>query len=404
MNFTVGFDDGSTAALLFEGADLAAINDIAELGTLFPAGYTVHKEIAGPAHFRYGEKSPVDPVYITIVSGKEFTQRPDLAGLDSRPIEFWYNKKQYTLNLRERFNNCLSLFKNMSCGRCPERGLSCFSEDLKFEIIKTRNNYDIEELDTLVKDKTIGTYEYVSPSHTRRKTFAKRYRRYDEHRFADVEANIKDGSRIAYRSAETRGFKRTQCNKCVISDNCTNARHCKGAYPPELEIIEQCNAELGLALKNSDLPEWQIWELAHKVDLHAKHSRWNIVLCGPQLKNGKFVPKVRRALCSIDEYRNIETYDEIADVFDLSRTEADTKHPLVDKKMRAIWWLALNALPNSDRYGRFDAIGCGFQLDQVFIRWAHRRYLGNSDGLTEIDHIPRLIKNRLSVVDKIPVR
>lgn len=414
--------NGKQPSLLFESTDLDEVGSITALSEIFSLGYSCRLVgVKDPSRWVNGTWTVVDATpgeaKCVLVSPSPIDREPDKATSDSAPTVFYFEGKKHSVQLRQRYNNCLSLFKVVGCGSCPDRGLKCLAQEAGFTVPDRFYNHLEEEvlLDTLEqKYKKLGAFELVSPSATRTKNeFASKYRRYWEHSFEAIEANFDELSRRAERAAESRAFKRDQCSKCVIKNSCSSFRHCRGAYPAFEEIVAQCNEELNGALVKSSWPAWQLWAIARGMGNSAKHSRWNIFLAGLKMQGSDgIVHSIKRAKMDIREYGTFKTYEEIAALFSLPPTEdaEEMKHflPPTDPALRATLWLALNTPHASQRYGwgfTREVVGLGISNKSVTVRWSNGRYLGSFDDLTSIADIAgRLSYGRLAHMTKIAVR
>lgn len=419
MNYTLCRDHNDERALLFETLDLEKVGQLSELSKFFPAGYAV----------RYvGAKKPqkwVDGKWTIVEATKENAKSvmvsetplefaPDEAAFDRPSTLFYVEGKRFEVNLRTRYNECLSLFKAVGCKNCPSRGIKCLAEGAKIELTPRApiNNFTDEDefLDELEeRHKKMGDFDFVHPSRTRVKNeFSSKFREYWEHSFEAISRNAEELSERAEKAAVSRAFKKDQCSKCVISNSCEAFRHCKGAYPPLADIVTQANAKLDAVLAQTKLPAWQLWEIARNMGKTAKHSRWNIWLAGLTLRGSDgLVPIVKRAKLHIDAYR-LNTYDEIAKVFDLATKEEDAGKPVTSPDTRAIWWMALNTPNASKHYGwgsyRYLA-GIGIDDTRVTVQWTNGKYLAGTSELGCVADVAEILSyGRLATINKIEVR
>jgi hypothetical protein len=420
MKYTVCLDAhrSNRPALLFQSLEREAIAKDPGIIAFFPNGYflrAVNGRAGIPSY--YGRPAqPAVPPGETLVSSVLDADLPDEATIETVPIRFFKNGIEYTINLRDRYNQCLSLFKAVGCRVCPERGAVCLSQASGTIPAYTDVPLDAETmLEGLTGSKlVIAGHEFVHPTSTRTEEFSKKLRRYNEHDFDAVADNDKKRSERATDAAETKKFKKTQCVKCVIKNSCDRSKWCKGAYPPEQDIIVQSEARLTAALKKSAWPEWQLWEVARHMSDTAKHSRWQIVLTGLKLQGADgLVATVHRAKGSITEYGKIKTYEEIAKVFNLALTEEDAlaakRGPVTDPKLRAVLWLTLTT-SHARRGGGWGGsrqyiTGVGCNDLYVTAQWTNGTYVGSVCDLKEVaDIASKLSDGYVGDVEKIEVR
>lgn len=388
-------------ALLFATTNTEEIAKEPILANLFPQGYLV-AGLGGHA----------------LVTTLLDTTPPDEATIETPKIIVYRDGKRWVIDLRKRYNSCLSLFKAVGCARCPALGAECIAEEIDQPLPPhLAPEVDGEELfETLSRSKPmIANHIFVPPARTRKEAhypFVARLRPPDEHDFSLITENTKALSERSMSSAETLKFKNTECVKCPIKGSCTQYRHCQGPYPAEQEIIDTCNRLLEVELKASSYPEWQIWELARAIGEKRKHSRWQIVSTGVVLQGTQgFVPTVYRAKGRIEKYHRISGYEEIAEVFSLAKEEKDAVGPVTDPLLRAVWWLALKGVGTYGRrgggwYGGEDkAIGVGVDQARVTALWARGSYLNGEVSLYTINDVAaRLTLNRLEGFEKQHVR
>lgn len=388
-------------ALLFATNDTGEIAKDPALANLFPQGYIV-----------VGQKDN------TLITTLLDTTPPDEATPETPKVVIYREGKRLTVDLRTRYNNCLSLFKATGCSRCPARGADCLSEEIN-EPLPPHLGAEVngEELfETLSRTKpSIANHIFVPPARTRhsvRYPFVARLRPPEEHDFSLVAANTKSLSERSISAADTLKFKRTECVKCPISADCTAWRYCEGPYPTEKEIIEECNAKLAVELKASSYPEWQIWEMARVIGVRTKHSRWQIVATGVSLQGTQgFVPSVYRAKTRITKYSGLSGYEEIAEAFSLAKEEKDAAGSVTDPLLRAVWWLALKGIGAYSRgrggwYGGQDKVlGVGIDAKEVTALWGRDRYLVGKGSLHTINDVAaNLTHQRLEGFEKQHVR
>lgn len=421
MRYTVCHDERKGLALLFETTDTDEVKQLPELASLFPKGYFVRAvDRANPNRYYNSWSRQTPPADkkpdMVMVSATLIEQEPDRAKPDEK-LAFMFEGKPYEVRLRARYNACLSLFKATGCSTCPDRGIVCLSEAAGFSVPSAFSQpveNDEEFLERVEKQyPKLGDFEFTSPISTKTRSFAERFRKYWEHNFEEIEQNAKDMSNRATQAAETRKFKQINCKICPINDSCDRARHCSGPYPKEDVIIKQCNEELADALKSSEWPEWQLWEMARSMGETAKHSRWNIILTGLKLQGGKIVGTVHRAKGSIEEYGKLKTYEDIAKVFKLALTEKDVdqvkRGPLKDPTLRAILWLTLNSSRAHQSYGwgqRRYVCGIGVTNSHIEVEWTNGSYLSyGGSQLEKISHVAsKLTDGHLGNIDHIRVR
>lgn len=420
QRYTYCYDVNKDSGLLFESTNTDEIGAIKELQEIFPKGYSVRlvsrkKESMWNAYENTKNiNAPIkaEDAKATLVSESPFAKEPDQARMGDKPTEFYFEGKKYIVSLRQRYDDCLSLFKAVGCRSCPDRGLKCLGEGAGFT--PPDRFYDPKDdevtLELLEKQYAkLGGFEFVSPSATRVKNeFASKFRHYWEHSFEMIDQNAEELSERAEKAAESRAFKRNQCSKCVISNSCEAFRHCKGPYPDLQQIIEQSCAEFYTALDKSAWPQWQLWEIGRNMGLTAKHSRWHVMLAGLTLQgNQGIVPKVTRAKLDISDYK-LATYEEIAKVFDLAKTEEDSVPPVTDPELIATLWLALNSHNAHKKYGWGSyrhVCGIGINAAHVSIQWTNGKYLHGVDEIEKVaDIAKRLTYGRLGDIEKLAVR
>ena len=409
--FTVCDGPHGDAGLLF--SDTAASTTVADepfIRELFSNGFFSVPISRASTRGWYSRKQGTEQLVHTLVCPNVNLPMPDEAPLGAAPVVFYKDGEKIEVNLRQRYNQCLSLFKAVGCNQCPEKGLPCLSEGAG-RPIGQNGSAAIDSDDLLEKLKKtkpeIGGYAFVHPSLTKRKTFSKAIRSWWEHSFDEIDSNKKELSRNSSNAAQTKKFKKTYCSVCPIQSGCDRARSCKGPYPRENVLIQESVAALNEVVKTSPLKPWQIWELNARVGDRAKHSRWEVVLMGVQYKKDVgLVPCVFRAKTSIVEYQNLKTYEDIAAVFNLATKEEDAAPAPTDQKRLALWWQALQ-LHGWGKRGwapRF-VIGAAARNEKVSVHWAHNRYLGWDTSLFGFGDISSQISyGRLPGADQEYVR
>jgi len=393
--------------LVFNTVNILEVVEDPALSQLFPTGfYATVQECKSPRYVRYYQtdyKPKYDRTVITLVS---LTDDPDKATHDTAPSILHVNGVTHQINLRTKYNACTSLFKMAACSECPDNGLPCVREYLKLPETTHVPRIDTEDLLASVEalHLDIAGHAYVSPSHTRYKAISAKLRPYWEHRFDFVEENIRNASRRATDAAETRSFKKKECTKCVVANRCFREKHCTGAYPSQDEIIATCTAELDDAISRSELTPWQIYELGRNVDARAKHSRYQLVLAGLEIHRDVLGPAIYRAKTNIATYPHLKTYNAIAEVFGLAKTETEvTTPPNTDQLLRAVWWLTMK-LPrhaSSRGWGTGESghLGAGLAAYHVNTVITGDRYLHGTVQYTELHHtarnghLPSIIRN-----------
>jgi hypothetical protein len=412
-------EDSTTPSLLFETLDVEKVAALPELAKIFSNGYFV-SQVAGaqPRNSSWwGNQKPTPPkMEFVLVSTHLAEQLPDDAKIDTPDLQFFLEGKPYTLNLRQRYNRCLSLFKAVGCTHCPDKGMKCLSEGVGIELpARLSPAHEAEDLWEHVQEHytKLGEFTLVKPGSTRTEAFSKAIRPYWEHDFDATEKNHKKRSEASTQGADTKRFKKTQCVKCPIKDSCDRASHCKGAYPPEASIIEEADRRLTAVMKASPWPEWQLWEIARHMGETAKVSRWNVVLTGLKLQGTDgVVATVHRAKGSITEFGMLKTYEDIAKAFGLALIEADVpakRGPVKDPTLRALLWLTLKTGRGYQATGwgnrrYITAVGCNDRY--VSVLWTNGNWISRyTSDLTKISQVAsHLSDGRLGDVDKVEVR
>jgi hypothetical protein len=422
MNYTVCLALGRSPGLLFQTLDVEKVAALPELATIFPKGYYITQvgDKNPDARSWYGyhdHKPPPENKYHVLVSTRIKAEEPDQATLEDAPIKVFFEGKPHSINLRQRFNECLSLFKAVGCARCPDKGMTCLSESVGVTLPAVLSpSHQEEDLWDHVREHhpKLGEFTLVKPGSTRTAAFSKAIRSYWEHDFDEMEKNHKKRSEAAQQAVETKKFKQTQCSKCPIKDSCDRARWCKGAFPPAKDIIKEASQQLTAALKSSPWPEWQLWEVARAMGTRAKVSRWNVMLTGLKLQGTDgIVATVHRAKRDIQPFGKLKTYEELAKTFGLAMTKKEvpaSRGPVKDKKLRALLWLTLKTGRGRRRYGW----GCSSYITAVGIdgrgvgvKWTNGSYISdyNDDHITEVSQIAsRLSDGQLADVRHIEVR
>jgi len=412
-------------ALLFDSTDTVALSQDPVLRSLFPAGYFIHAEAERSDQYgSYGSRyetaiSKSDPKF-TLVSTELPRANPDYATLDTPPQIFCIDGKMHEINLRQRYNKCLSLFKAVGCSSCPDLGQRCLSEAVGVEVPLAISAGLIPDgldeyslMQKYIDDKMrIAGHDFITPTATRTADFQPTFRPYWQHDFSVIDINKKELSKRATDAAVSRKFIKTQCAKCILKDTCAAYRYCKGAFPPEQEIIDTCLPRLDEVFKNSDMPAWQLWALARGAGACAKHSRWNIILTGLELQKDKLVATVHREKCYITPYRTLKTYEEIAKVFKLPMTEAETVDtaydPVTNPGILAAWWVALNTHNPHQAYGwglRRDLIGMKVMNTAIETIWTNGRYVSYHGDMYKIADVSKVLSyGRLAGIDKLEIR
>jgi len=422
MKYTVCLATARSPALLFQTLDVEKVAAMPELEKIFSNGYFVTQvgEKNPEARSWYGyhdHAAPPEKKLHVLVSTHLSQQEPDKAPLEGADLRFFINGKPHTLNLRQRYNQCLSLFKAVGCAHCPDRGMKCLSEGVGFELPQRLSPAHQEEdlWDHLRENfPKLGEFTLVKPGSTRTAAFSKAIRSYWEHDFDEMEKNHKKRSEASIHAAETKKFKKTECVKCPIKDSCDRSRWCKGAYPPVEDIIEMSERRLTETLAKSAWPEWQLWEIARAMGETTKVSRWNVILTGLKLQGTDgIVATVHRSKRDISQFGMLKTYEDIAKAFKLALTEKEvpkTRGPLKDKKLRALLWLTLKTGRGRRRYGwgcssSIVAVGCTGH--SVTVKWTNGSWISsyNDDEITEVSQIAsRLSDGELADIDKVEVR
>lgn len=383
-HFTVCQGPYGDTGLLFSDVTAAnSVPDSPELHALFPDGFfAVPVSSAQPSRWGYRSHGDDKLRHTLVCPGVEFPL-PDEATIDTGPVVFYKQGEKVSVNLRERYNRCLSFFKAVGCTNCPEKGLTCISQGAGVNLANGNGSRrgDLEDLlnDLKKKKPSIGGYSFVHPSLTKRKSFASNERQWWAHAFEGVERNKQDLSDSAKRAAKTRRFKKDYCTGCPIKKGCDRARSCRGPFEAEELVIKKSVASLKEAFAKSKFKPWQLWELNRGAGKRAKHSRWEVVLQGVQYsKQDKALsPCVYRAKTSIVEYRKLETYEELAEVFDLAKEEKDAAPPPNDEKFLAIWWQTLHLSGHGRRgWAPRYVIGSSVTNHNVTVGWGQNRHLG----------------------------
>lgn len=423
MKYTVCLATQRSPALLFQTLDVEKVAALPELAKIFSNGYFVtqvgDKNPEARSWYGYhgnGRSEPPEKKFHVLVSTHLAQQEPDKAPLEGADLRFFIDGKPHALNLRQRYNQCLSLFKAVGCSHCPDRGMKCLSEGVGFELPQRLSPaHQEEDLWDHMRENfpKLGEFTLVKPGSTRTAAFSKAIRSYWEHDFDEIEKNAKKRSEASSDGAATKKFKKTQCVKCVIKDSCDRSKWCKGAYPPLEEIVEMSDRRLTEELRKSHWPEWQLWEVARHVGETAKHSRWNIILTGLTIQGSDGIhATVHRSKGSITQYGGLKTYEDIAKMFKLALTEDKVpgrRGPVKDRNLRAVLWLALKTGRGHQSYGwghRRYITGVGCNDHKVSILWTNGKYL--SSYATEIDKVSQvashLSEGHLGDVDKVEVR
>jgi hypothetical protein len=422
MNYTVCLALGRSPGLLFQTLDVEKVAALPELATIFPKGYFItqvgDKNPQARSWYGYHEhKAPPEKKHNVLVSTRINDEEPDQATLEDAPIKVFFEGKPYSIDLRQRYNQCLSFFKTVGCAKCPDKGMTCLSESVGVTLPAVLSpSHQEEDLWDHVREHhpKLGEFTLVKPGSTRTAAFSKTIRAYWEHDFDEMEKNFKKRSKAAKDAGETRAFKKTQCVKCPIKDSCDRAAYCKGAFPPTQDIIAMSSRRLAEAFKKSEWPEWQLWEVARAMGTRAKVSRWNIMLTGLKLQGTDgIVATVHRAKRDIQPFGVLKTYEELAKTFGLAMKKKDvpaSRGPAKDKKIRALLWLTLKTGRGRKSYGwgcssYITAVGCDGR--GVTVKWTNGSYISDyyDDTITEVSQIAsRLSDGQLADVDKIEVR
>ena len=412
MNYTLCLDRKNGVSLLFDTLDEQLLVQSKEIQALFPKGYFI-TQVNQQENDRWKWRDRTKELCHTMVSTSLAATLPDEAD-PGEVVSFYIGGKVHNVSLRERYNACLSLFKAVGCAECPERGAACLSTGRAVPIpprtFDAATNGSLDEYIQKNKPKLEG-FTFVHPSSTRTGSFTAALRGYWDHDFRRVKVNTEELSLKAIKAAATKKFKKTECAKCLIKPSCSRSSWCKGAYPPEKEIIDRCVGELAIALEKSPVPAWQLYECAWNMGKEAKHSRWNIVLTGVTLDNKVLLPTIHRAKCSIDPYRGLKTYAEIAEVFELCKTEDEFKKQWndgPDDVLRATFWLALNAHRAYQRYGwgcSRSVTGVGIKNHVVEVMWTNGKYLGYTSELHRpADVAAKMTQGSLPLIDQVEIR
>jgi len=421
MKYTVCLATSRSPALLFQTLDVEKVAALPELEKIFSNGYFVtqvgERNPEARSWYNRNEREPPEKKLHVLVSTHLKDQNPDEAPLEGADLRFFINGKPHALNLRTRYNQCLSLFKAVGCSHCPDRGMRCLSEGVGFELPQRLSPaHQEEDLWDHVRENfpKLGEFTLVKPGSTRTAAFSKAIRSYWEHDFEEMEKNHKKRSEASTQGAETKKFKKEQCGKCPIKSSCDRSRWCKGAYPPVEDIVEMSERRLTETLAKSPWPEWQLWEVARAMGATAKVSRWNVMLTGLKLQGTDgVVATVHRAKGDIQPFGMLKTYEDIAKAFDLALTEADVpakRGPVKDKTTRALLWLTLKTGRGNKSYGwgcrsYITAVGC--DNHSVRVKWTNGSYISDyyDDTLTEISQVAsRLSDGQLADIDKEEVR
>jgi len=422
VNYTVCLAVGRSPGLLFQTLDVEKVAALPELATIFPKGYYVtqvgEKNPEARSWYSYNnQEAPPETKHHVLVSTRIKAEEPDKATLEEAPIKVFFEGKPHSINLRQRYNQCLSLFKAVGCARCPDKGMACLSESVGVTLPAVLSpSHQEEDLWDHVRElhPKLGEFTLVKPGSTRTAAFSKAIRSYWEHDFDEMEKNHKKRSAAAKDAAETKKFKKTECAKCPIKDSCERASHCKGAFPPAEDIIKIGVRGLAEELKKSAWPEWQLWEVAHAMGATAKVSRWNVMLTGLKLQGADgIVATVHRSKRDIQPFGLLKTYEDLAKTFGLALRKKDvpsTRGPVKDKKLRALLWLTLKTGRGYRRYGwgcsaYIIAVGC--TKHSVNVKWTNGSYITSyyDNELTEVSQIAsKLSDGRIADINHIEVR
>lgn len=422
MRYTVCYGTQRQPGLLFETLDLEKVAALPELPEIFPKGYfvtQVGERNPEPRRWSYSYQNAQDTTsetkYCVLVSTTINAPDPDKAELGAAPVKVFFNGTSHTVNLRTRYNQCLSFFKAVGCAKCPSRGMACLSEGVGVELPERLSPaHEVEDLWDHMREKyaSWGGFTLIKPGSTRTDNFSATFRPYWEHDFEAVEKNFKKRSAASQGAAETKKFKKTQCSKCLISSVCDQAKWCLGAYPPEEEIIKDSAQKLDDAFAKSAWPAWQLWEVARAVGAEAKFSRWKLILTGIKLQGTDgIVATVHRSRGGGNAFGKLKTYEEIANVFGLALKEEDVharKSVVESQKIKAILWLTLTTGTGRQYYGwgcSRHTIGAGANDHHVSVLWTNGNHIsGYTTDMTELKQVAGYLSNGSALGDVQQIR
>lgn len=387
-------------ALLFDSQNTADIAKEPALKKLFPRGFfaiLVGYDAPKNKWYRGYYNRNRSPDKRVLISNDIEYPLPDGAKLDDPPVGYYRGDALHLVNLRTRYNNCFSLIKAVGCDNCPDKGSVCFSEAVSQQYnvdlsgaSSTDADVDFESALELLRAArfTIAGHTFVEPTKTRTTEFSATERPYWEHDFSRVENNAKEMSERSTKAAKTRRFAKEHCRKCPLDKGCGRASHCNTRYAPADVLVKHGVEKVKQAIQGSALKPWQIWTLNNHEGAMSKHSRWNIVLGGVQLSDNVFVPSIYRSKTDIEPYKNLKTYEEIADVFGLPKEEKSAVMPEYTDDVLGLWWQVLKLHGHSSRgYSPKFLMASSVQSAGVRIQWAKDRYISWSDSVKEFKHI-----------------
>lgn len=435
-----------STALVFNRVGLKDLENEPYLNELFPEGFYV-SEVTKDGRSEYTwDGRLIDPRPSnerTVISAEPIRASacpPDEAVLGQAPLVFCKGGRRTEIDIRKRYNACLSLFRLSGCRDCPMRGKECYAEYLggvdkvpagdnanegggstewkELKDVFARFQRKLRREDTL---PDVAGHTFVDPGLTRLNAFDDRLRPATQHSFANVERNDEANKRRGAAGAETRKFQRLNCVKCPLNGACKRASHCPGPFDSEQNILKAAAEKFDAALKRSDFSKEQLLHLALAAKSQSKISRYKIVLVGLELGTTTDYKKmIRPTVVRKTDYMrefchaSMQTFDDYARLFELSGTVNNLATALWDTvEGKGLTWIALESL------GRYAPAGWGssyhaiavsvetvrdYRLDRdedtasVYravpaVQWAQQRWIGYTATLSNLKDVSLKIKD-----------
>lgn len=352
---------------------------------------------------------------LIVTASTSFTVLPDRATPETPLLRIINDDEIYSVDLRQRYNNCRSLVKAVGCTHCPDQGVKCFKRDLSPEQVAYGTEFLYQPDDELAKEllksrKTkIGPFTYVSPKLTipENHVFVPSFRHYEDHDFGMIEENSESISEARKKAADGQQFKKKQCSKCPIRKACDSYRTCAGPYPPQEEMAQQILAEWESKLKDGPFEPWQFWVIARAGGREGKYLRKQVILQGLEHTSRGWRANVWRAKCDIRLLTSFTDYKDLQAVFNLPDEDTVKRdapywgRPESDQAVAL--YLLLTETDRSLRRGggwggdRYSIPSKDLTNDGVTIRFSGPRWIGYSHDIHTFADYRREVGYRFGV-------
>ncbi len=279
---------------------------------LFPGGYYVL-----PSDASDGDR--------ILTASTEYAGLPDQAKPDDGLVQIVTEDHLHSLNLRQRYNHCLSLVKAVGCAQCPDAGITCLRREVAtVEEITGQTNVDSDTCRDLFENRVtkVGPFTYISPKLTipEDHLFVPSMRHYADHDFGRIEDNSKQISDMNKQTAVNRKFKKEQCSRCPLNGPCSSFRSCRGPYPDAEMMAATLVAGLDEQIAEGPFEPWQFWALARCGGAEgtyrvSRYRRYAVVLHGLKNTYRNWTAVMYRDKCELVELSRSDDYETLRAVF-----------------------------------------------------------------------------------------